>query len=171
MDFLETPNDDHGDPKKSPDSTHTNPIDTTPPFTVPTTVPTISTPTMPFVFQSLIPSVLPTVEPKQPMIISNHLPLIVGSKFNSVNSLIFFLGREQASSILADNSVTDYETFVKAHISDQIELLQNANMYTDRWKNIIDDKDTDVCCNPLQISAIQNKATYISMFLYQCQLP
>ena len=92
----------------------------------------------------------------------------IPNKFNSPMALSFFIGKERAKKKIEENKIENYEAEVKSHIYKQIELLQNANMYVDGWKSIIDDRDSRDACSDLQINSIRNKATYIAMFLYLC---
>ena len=107
-----------------------------------TNVPTNSS----FINNTITPSTnLPTNDNTN--LLPTSLSSIVGTKFNSIGALNFFMDRKRASKVVADASITDYETYVRSHISDQIELLQNANIYAEGWGSIINDKDKGNCCS------------------------
>ena len=133
-----------------------------------------STNTQPSLPSMSIPTFSPSIQPLvvQPMCLMPQLDptaqslVVVGSKFNSSIALSFFLGKERARTIISDPTIDNYEVVVKAHISDQIELLQNANLYADGWQRIVNDNDELGVCNPTHISTIKNKAVYIAVSVF-----
>ena len=171
-------------PPSSPTSTPT-----TKPLNDSTTTPTIEPTDTPM--QIFIPSAAPTfvpmsfnpVEEVVPQVNHNELSetltkkakQYVGSKFNSPMALSFVMGKERAKKKINDVKMSciakidneiDYEDIVKNHIYDQIELLQNANLYLDGYKFVIDDKDRQESCSPHQINCIRNKCKFLALFLH-----
>ena len=55
---------------------------------------------------------------------------------------------------------------LKAHSIEQIEKLQEANMYAERWRNIVDDGYSENVCSITNVTSIKNKATYLVLVLY-----
>ena len=91
------------------------------------------------------------------------------NKFGLHMALSHFVGKRRAKEIRdspKNKHITDYKDITKSHIMDQIEKLQNANLYNNGWKKIVCDNDSKDLCTPNNINRIQNQATYVAMILY-----
>ena len=86
-----------------------------------------------------------------------------------------FFGRSRAKKIIAEETAkVDNEMFVKIkygnivrqYITTQIKNLQQANLYTEGWKKLLEDEDKSDCCNECQKMQIRNKASYLCMLYH-----
>ena len=102
------------------------------------------------------------------------------NKMDQPVALYLFFGRERAKKIIAEETAREnngtstfvkikYGPIVKQHIITQIKKLQEANLYTDRWKKLLEDEDKTETCSEYEKVQIRNKAVYLSM-LYHLSL-
>ena len=102
------------------------------------------------------------------------------SKMDQPVALYLFFGRERAKKIIAEETAKNnngncvfvkikYGSIVKRHIVTQIKKLQQANLYTEGWKRLLEDEDKSELCGEYDKLQLQNKATYLSM-LYHLSL-
>ena len=59
-----------------------------------------------------------------------------------------------------------YGNIVRQYITTQIKNLQQANLYTEGWKKLLEDEDKGDCCNERQKMQIRNKASYLCMLYH-----
>ena len=102
------------------------------------------------------------------------------TKMDQPVALYLFFGRERAKKIIAEETAKNknesstfvkikYGTIVKRHIIAQIKKLQQANLYMDGWKKLLEDEDKSEMCGEYERLQLRNKATYLSM-LYHLSL-
>ena len=95
-------------------------------------------------------------------------------------ALYLFFCRLRAKKIIAEETVKTknenpnffkikYGSIVRNHIVTQIKRLQQANLYTDGWKKLLEDEDKSDLCGEYEKVQLQNKAAYLSM-LYHLSL-
>ena len=99
-------------------------------------------------------------------------------KIDQPVALYLFFGRSRAKKIIAEETAKiengtfvkpKYGNIVRQHITSQIRNLQQANLFTEGWRKLLEDKDTSNCINECQRMQIRNKASYLSM-LYHLSL-
>ena len=139
----------------------------------PTNLPiSIPTPTiLPFVFPLYV-SVNPAVNQTSTSV-DNQIKINKVEpprKFELPGTLAFFMGQKRAKKVMKDITagVSDncFEDILVTHLTSQIEKLQNANLYFEGWKCIVQDNDVNGQCTHHDVDRIRNKATYVAMIYY-----
>ena len=80
------------------------------------------------------------------------------------------MGKKQAAKIVRDEmngkSNNDIEVVAILYLTEQIEKLQNANLYFEGQEEVVNNRDADGICSPNDIDRIRNKSIYVAMIFH-----
>ena len=93
-----------------------------------------------------------------------------GNKMDSPEALFLFFGKTRAKEISSSkiDDTSSHRDILRAHIMDQVEKLQNVNLYIEGWKFVV---RRSVCFSnytDLQIQTLRHRSTYLAMVYYLC---